>query len=198
MPKVLRRIVCCAAAIAGFAAAAAAESAPPVDFEAIAINISNVGRTGAVPVQIRIERWSSDDERNKLRAALQEAGGEGLREALDDIEPRVGFIRSPGELGWDIRFARESALPGGGRRVIIATDRPMSFGERVANPRSAEYEFMVAELRINAQGKGEGKLVPFAKVSWNAGAKTIEIENYANEPVRLTEVRVARGRGADE
>lgn len=35
-----------------------------------------------------------------------------------------------------------------------------------------------------------GKLVPAARVTWDDDARTVEIENYAFEPVRLGEVRV--------
>jgi hypothetical protein len=43
-------------------------------------------------------------------------------------------------------------------------------------------------MRIGPDGKGEGKLVPRGKVTYNKGSRAIEIENYANEPVRLTKI----------
>jgi len=43
---------------------------------------------------------------------------------------------------------------------------------------------------LNKDGKGEGKLAPAAKISWDADTRTIEIENYGMEPVRLTQVQV--------
>ena len=48
---------------------------------------------------------------------------------------------------------------------------------------------MLAEMRIGAEGKGEGKLVPAAKVSYDQDTRTIEIEDYGIEPVRLTQIR---------
>jgi hypothetical protein len=60
------------------------------------------------------------------------------------------------------------------------------------SPRSADYEFTLGEIRISKDGKGTGKLVNAAKVTWNKETRTIEIENYDTEPVRLTEV-VAEG-----
>lgn len=66
----------------------------------------------------------------------------------------------------------------------------MSFWDLWHRPRSADYEFTLAEIRLGPDGRGEGKLVPAAKVAWDEATRTLVIEQYAIEPVRLTEVRV--------
>jgi hypothetical protein len=106
--------------------------------------------------------------------------------------PRVGSIARTGQLGWDIRFAQQIAAGGGGRRIVIATDRPLSFWEASNQPRSADYAFTLAEVRLGPDGKGEGKLVPAAKIEYDQESKTLEIENYNTEPVRLTQVEVVK------
>jgi hypothetical protein len=165
---------------------------PVAVFDAVAMNTSNVGKRGLTRLQITIERWSSDAERDKLHAALVEKGTEGLLSALQDIKPRAGTISTTGSLGWNIQFAQQVELPTGSRRVIFATDRPMSFREEWTRDRSTDYQFMLAELRVGPNGKGEGKLVPRASITWNDATRTIEIENYANEPVRLSEVTMRK------
>jgi hypothetical protein len=160
----------------------------PVAYQANAINMSNIDRPGLFQLDIRIERWTDEAEFGSLRDALLEKGSDGLLRQLQDLKS-VGRIRAAtGDLGWDLRFARVSPLPGGGRRVIFATDRPMSFYERTTRPLSSDYEFLLGEMRIAADGTGEGKLVPRAKVRYDKDSRSIEIENYANEPVRLTKV----------
>jgi hypothetical protein len=149
-------------------------------------------RTGTL--EIVIERWTTDQERDRLRGTLMEKGSSALLTALRYVRPRAGYIRGRASLGWDVHFARELPLPEGGRRIIIATDRPMSFWELWRRPRSADYEFTLAEIRLGPDGKGEGKLVTAAKVTWNEAARTVEVENYTFEPVRLNEVRVSGGR----
>jgi hypothetical protein len=175
-------------------AAPAAEEGLPVTFSALLVNMTNVGRTGATPVEISIERWSSDEERDRLHNALIEKGSDALLKAMQKTKPRAGFIRATGSLGWNIQFAQREQLPSGGERVVFATDRPMTFREVANNARSAEYQFLLGELRIGADGKGEGKLVPRAKITWNDGARTIEVENYANEPVRLNAVTESKSK----
>jgi hypothetical protein len=166
-----------------------AEDKAVLRLRAFAVNMSGTGgpRTGSL--DIVIERWSTDAEREKLRGLLIEKGSDALLKALQGLKPRAGYIRSSTSLAWDIQYAREHPS-GDGRRVIIATDRPMSYWELSTKPRSVEYEFTLAEIHLTKDGKGEGKLVPAAKISWNKDTRTIEIENYGIEPVRLAEVQV--------
>jgi hypothetical protein len=165
----------------------------PVRLRAVAVNLSNVGTPGPTSLEIVIERWTSPDEFARLRDALAEKGSDGLMKELQNVKPRVGSIRTTGGgLGWDLQFAQETALPGGGRRIVFATDRPMSFHELANRPRSADYDFLLGEVRLGADGKGEGKLVPMARIAYDADEKMIEVENYANAPLQLTEVTVEK------
>jgi hypothetical protein len=141
-------------------------------------------RTGETPLGGR----STNDERDRLRTALIQRGQGALLAELQKIKPRAGYIRSDFSVGWDIHFAREEQTPDGGRRIIVATDRPMSFWEAVNHPRSADYGFTLAEIRLGKDGKGAGKIVSPAKVTWNPERGAIEITNYGTEPVRLTQV----------
>jgi hypothetical protein len=179
--------------LSGLLAQAAAAPAPaPLKLDAIAVNLSNVGRPGPTWVHITIERWSTDEERDKLRDALIEKGPDALMDAVRAVKPRVGFISTGTSLGWDIRYAREHVLPTGARRVVIATDRPMRIWEVANGARSADYDFTLAEIHLETDGKGEGKLVPMAKIRYDKDQRAILIENYATEPVRLGEVKVVK------
>ena len=155
---------------------------------AMNLNGGRGARTGTL--DIVVERWSTDEDRDQLRSMLIEKGSDALLKALQKLKPRAGFIRSSTSLGWDIQYAREQVNDDGSRRIIIATDRPLTFWELTNKPRSADYEFTLAEIRLSKEGKGEGKLVPAAKITWNQDKRTIEIENYSNEPVRLSQVEV--------
>ena len=160
--------------------------------DATSVNMSNVGRPGADRLEIVIERWSTERERDRLIATLKEKGSDALLSELQDL-PRVGYIRRAGggSIGWDLHYARERTLEDGGRQVVVATDRPMSFWEARNRPRSADYDFTLADIRFDGDGKGVGKLTVAAKISLDKEG-AIEIENFASEPVRLTEVRSSR------
>lgn len=156
---------------------------------ATAVNMSNVGRPNPTRLEIVIERWSSERERDELIATLKDKGSDALLTQLQKL-PRVGYIRDAnrGTLGWDLHFARERKLEDGGRQIVLATDRPISAWEAFNRPRSADYEFTLADIRFDGDGKGVGKLAVAAKITTDKDTGAIEIENFSSEPVRLTEV----------
>jgi hypothetical protein len=163
---------------------------------ATSVNMSNVGNTNAGRIEMVIERWSTERERDALIATLKDKGSDALLNQLQKL-PRVGYIRDAnnGSVGWDLHFARERKLDDGGRQIVLATDRPISAWEAFNRPRSAEYDFTLADIRFDGDGKGVGKLAVAAKITSNPKTGAIEIENFSSEPVRLTEVTSTRETG---
>ncbi len=160
-----------------------------IRIEAFAVNMSNIGTGGTATVLMEINRWTTDAQQEELRTALLEQGSDKLLRALQK-QPKVGYIRLPNTVGYDLHYAREVALPDGGRRISIATDRPIRFWEARNRPRSIDYPFTLIELRIDGSGKGEGKLSLATKITYDSDLKTITLEDYASEPVRLQNVKV--------
>jgi hypothetical protein len=190
-PSVSRGLPLALALLAFLPSGAPAKDAKPVlRLTAFAVNMTGIGRGGAGTLQIVIERWSTDAERAALINTLVESGSDKLLDAVQKIKPRAGFIRTNTSLGWDIQFARLTEIEGGSKRIVFATDRPMSFYEARNDTRSSDYEFMLCEMRIGADGKGEGKLAVSTKISYDKDKKSVEIENYGQEPVRLTQVTI--------
>src|SRR3954447_3716767 len=157
----------------------------PERFTASAMNINN-GRTGNI--DITVERWSTDKDRDKLMTVMSDKGPEKLLDALQDL-PRVGHFGAPGNLSWDIHFARKVPLPDGGERVVLATDRRIGFWEAANQPRSIDYPFTVIELRLNRDGEGEGKMSVATKVIYDKEQNMLTLENYDIQPVQLTSVK---------
>jgi hypothetical protein len=170
----------------------AADDKAVLRLRAFAVNMSGPPRTRTGTLDITIERWSTPEEAARLRDILSEKGADALLEALQKMKPRAGSIQRTGQLGWDIHFAQQVVASNGSRRIIIATDRPMSFFEAANQTRSSDYAFTLAEIRLGADGKGEGKLVPAAKIEYDKESNTLEIENYNIEPTRLTQVEIAK------
>ena len=156
-------------------------------FSAYAVDLE--GRYGATTsvVQITIDRWSTAEERRGLEAILEEKGHDALLSALHKTKP-VGRIFTPGSIGYDLRFAYQVPLATGGRRIVVGTDRPLSFYEASRRPRSADFPFTVLEMRVDENGRGQGKMVVAAQVM--SLGEAIEVENYTNTPIRLVQVRL--------
>lgn len=136
-----------------------------------------------------IDRWSTDAERQQLISAFVEKGPDALLRALQKTK-RVGYIRLPNTLGYDLHFARKHPGKDGGEQIIIMTDRRIGFWEARDQPRTIDYPFTLMDIRVNTKGEGEGKLSVATKITYNKETNTVELENYASEPVRLQNVRV--------
>ncbi len=169
-------------------ASRAQTSNEPVRLTAWAVNMGTMATGANSVVQIQIDRWSPDADRDRFITTLMEKGpGAMLRELQKS--PRMGFIRLPNTLAHDLRFARQVPLEDGGRRIVIATDRRMGFWEVRNRPRTYDYPFTLIEIHLDRDGAGEGKLALFTKITHNKKDNLLEIENYGSEPVRLQNVK---------
>jgi len=162
----------------------------PEKYNATAINMGNA-RGIAGRVLLSIDQWNTPQERADLIREFQQKGPDKLLDALQR-SPKVGYIRLPNTLTWDLRYAFEMPLPEGGRRVVLATDRPIGFEEARTQPRRIDYPFTLLEIRFNKEGVGQGKMSVYTKISLSKDKQTVELENFDIEPVRLTEVRIEK------
>jgi hypothetical protein len=157
----------------------------PERFSATAMNINN-GRAGNI--DITVNRWSTDQQRDALMAVVTQKGPEKLLDALQDM-PAVGHFGVTGNLGWDIHFARRMPLPDGGERVVLITDRRIGFWEETNQPRSIDYPFTFIDIRVNRDGQGEGKMSLATKVIYDKKENMISLENFETSPVQITNVK---------
>jgi hypothetical protein len=201
---------------------------------ALTASSANVGEAGT-PITIRILRWSTDEERTPLVAALtapppaatraapvaSSAGvpaeadggrpatvgragrGRGARGAAAPLSPvaaltaalgkapTLGYVWTNGITGYSIKYALRLALPDGGQRIILATDRRLGAYAPAWTPTSqtiTDYDFTLIEIRLNANGSGEGKTSLTTRVAVDAEAKTIALDDYNQAPVLLQHI----------
>ena len=179
------------ALVLGFVAAPLpAEEELPLNFDAVAVNMSNMGPRGQIRVQIRVNRWSSDEERAKLMEALveQTRGGRDLANTLFSKES-VGTFRELQSLAYDLRYARSNPIEGG-RQIILATDRSIGFEEAWRASRTLDYNVSLIILNVDEDGRGDGQIMLGAEFGWNEEKNLVEIEHFASQPIRLNNVRL--------
>jgi len=157
----------------------------PEQFTALAVVNNNIA-SGAGTVVIAVDRWSTEAERTTLVKTLQDKGPKALLKALQDIRP-LGRIRTPDSIGYDLHYAHQMRGEDGGRRIVIATDRPIGFWEVVRGARSVDYPFTIIQMQMGPDGRGKGTMSMATKVV--AYGNTIELENFATSPAMLTEIR---------
>jgi len=167
--------------------AAQSNMAAPEKFTAFAVDISNTApRANTTSVDVTINRWSTDAERDQLLSVFREKGQDALLSALQKL-PVVGGLNTPGSLRYDIHFARQKPEAEGGRMIFLMTDRYVTAWEAMHRPRTIDYPFTLIQLQLDKDGTGVGKASIATKITQEADG-TIALENFSSEPVMLNEV----------
>ena len=173
---------------------------PPFVMRAFTVNMTNVNvpRGNAGIMQIRITGWSPAATRQRLIDTFLAKKQDGLLSALQK-EKSKGRLSLPNwqgpdpqnyRLGWDIRYAAHDALPDGGERIVIATDRQMSMWEVRERPRSYDYPFTLIEIRMPKEGKGEGRAFGATQINFDKKKNQIVLEQYSAGEIRLNEIEI--------
>ena len=188
VPKLL--LTAAAIAVALAATPTVAGQNEKESYTGFAVNTNNGARTSTV--DFTIERWSTDAQREQLLAILKEEkdtyqANQKLLKALQKM-PQIGYIRTPNTLAWDLRYARQSPLEDGGRRVVLATDRPIGFGEARNQPRTMDYPFTIVEVQFDKNDKGVGKILAGTKIYIDKNNNLV-LENYGQQPTMFNEIK---------
>jgi hypothetical protein len=146
---------------------------------------------GTFQITMNVDEWTSIEERKRLLTVFKEGGAEALMKELRKM--KAGYIQPPAFArwpSWEIDVASSIPQPDGGRIVRLFTERPIAFGEAYYNTRSRDYEFGIVELKLNADGEGEGATIPAAKLSLDGeGQIVIETLPHSTGSQRLMGVR---------
>ena len=182
-------VIVCMAILALAAGTLVVKAAGIERYVALAVNLGGTpGPTGAGTVEITIDNWSTDAQRDQLMKTLIDKGPEKLLDTLQKM-PRVGSIRTPNSIGYDLHYARKNPLDEGGDQIVLATDRYIGFWEASNRPRTVDYPFTLIEMRVAKDGVGEGKMSLFTKITYDKKKNQIVLEDYGSQPVLLTQVR---------
>lgn len=190
------------------AAVSPAAAADKDDFElnvkARAVSTMNILRAASDMLDIRVTRWSTEDQREALAATLESQGNHGLAAALNEQES-TGWVsfdpRGGGGPGRDprrstLRYSRE-IIDGNNREVILVTNHYPGYGtdpQAADGSKLAEYpvSFVLLKLQKNDDGEwtGVGRMFVGAKLRFDAAAKKFVIDEFPMDPVYLKDVKV--------
>lgn len=135
-------------------------------------------------VNIHIEAFSTQDDRNALIQAFKNRGQDGLVDTLQDMKSKGRVRFASGGVGNDVKYIIE--LPSkNGRKLRLITDRWLSFPELYNSTRSADYSVGAIDLNLTPDGKGSGTVLPACKLTVNKKKNQVEVETYQN-PWNLT------------
>lgn len=169
------------------------------EYTAFAVNMGGTGPAGATTFEITIDRWSTDVERAMLLTTLKEKGHNEFMKALRK-QKDAGFLQGHGVAAavnpfpsTRLHYAFESEEKGE-RHIVLVTDRYIGMREAMSNDRSMEYDTTVLMMQFpttgdqKAQDKGKGLLYWAMKLGVDKKTGKISVEEWGNEPIRLTEI----------
>jgi hypothetical protein len=164
-------------------------------FSGESLSVTDGERNG--PVDIIIAKWSSDADVARLSESLQKADSESLLALLHDQHPRIGVVLMPGvgahgarartRTPRNVLFARDVKTPSG-RQVIVIADEHLGLGESRLDARQSVPEFNLIDIRFGPDGRGVGKVVSAADMTYNAKTGMVEVKDFSTRPARLIDV----------
>ena len=176
------------AAMASVSLAAQSSLPGPEKFSAFAIDVSTMTtHAQTTPVDITINRWSSDADRDRLPEIVRHKAQDALLSAVQKL-PVLAYLTPPGSLRYDLHFARQRDEAEGGRTIYLLTDRYVGSWEAANRPRTIDYPFTLITLQVDKDGNGDGNATIYTKITAKDSG-TIELENFTNRPVMLNDVK---------
>lgn len=152
------------------------------------VNTGPASGRGSTFVDLGIERWTTDEERQQYARVLAEKGSEAMIDSMRDDEERVGWVRLPGTVSYDLKFAREIQTPQG-RQIILATDRPVGMRELWNSSRSMDYGATIIAFVMPADGKeGEGTIIVGAELKLEDSGQ-LTIESASMNPIQFSGIK---------
>lgn len=136
-----------------------------------------------------VDRFATDAEADALGNILTEQGEEALFKAVAGTESS-GWVKIGTELRYHLRVIQLIDTPEGSMLIGI-TDRPIQFGEVIDNTRSRKYTIGWVQIAFDKDGKGEGSLIPGAKVSFNEKDQLV-VEAFGTRPYKILQVKAEK------
>ena len=159
----------------------------PETFRAQANATSKEGGAAASYIDIHIDKYTRDADREKLTQALKTGGYPALLTAVR-AAPAVGTVTA-GKQTFTIRFAREQRTGENKRTISVVTDKPMYFvggGSVDAKPR-AGYELAAMQFDMDDAGMGQGTMAAAARIK-PGEPNGFVIDDYADQPIKLVSI----------
>ena len=148
------------------------------------------GQTAYLTLQA--DEWTPDATIQLLAATLVDKGEEALLKEMAAL-PVAGWIVIGEGLRYDVRTMRSFNLPDGTRLVRSLTDRPIQFGEMMRPTISRNYGFGLVELYLKADGTGEGRVIPAAKIDFEDGE--VQVTSFGTQPFVVVQVAPEKVQG---
>ena len=165
------------------AATSQKEEGTPERFKAVNVQAKTAKANPATQLDILVEKYTTDNERQGYAKLLKEQGPDALRRTLEKVN--VGQISVPGAVGVPIAVARIRETDGG-RRIRLVTTRSMSFLQ-VRRGDSSDYPYTVMDLYLDENAKGKGSVLTAVKIFFDDQGQ-LQAQAVGGDPLELINV----------
>lgn len=145
------------------------------------------GPRGSIVTQftLRIDRVTPQQEVDRYLEALRRGGQDGLKKAI--YGKKVGSVQVGTGLARDAN-AIWVTDDGEGKKITVLFERWIRFGELRRGARSVDYPFTYIDIFLDEKGRGEGTLIPAARVRIRSSGD-LDIENFGAYPAKLVNLK---------
>jgi len=144
------------------------------------------GRT--TPFTLIVRSLTAPNQVRELNEALAQGGQDGLLKSLSKME--AGRIQIGTGIGLPANAIIADPWTDGGTKLTVFYERNLRFFELRYGTRSEDYRVGYAEIFLDRNGRGEGTLIPAARVRLKDG-NTWEVEDFGVYPARLLGLRAS-------
>lgn len=150
--------------------------------------VSMSGRTSgrSRPFAVTITRYSPPNEIREMNEALSSGGQDELLKVMSKMD--AGRVQIGTGIGVRANAVIVDPWENGGRKITVLYERWLQFFELRYGTRSRDYPIGYAEMYIDRNGRGQGTLIPAARVRLKGG-NTWEVEDFGVFPARLMGLR---------
>ena len=140
----------------------------------------------ARPFTLIVRRYAAPNEVRQLNDALARGGQDEVLRALSGMD--CGRIQIGTGIGVTANAVIADPWGDGGQKLTVLYERYLGFFELRYGARSQDYRVGYAEIFLDRNGKGQGTLIPAARVRLRDG-NTWEVEDFGVFPARLMGLR---------
>ena len=149
-----------------------------------------IGPDASALVDIKVSRYSTEEEEERLALALKSQGPQGLFKEMKR-QQKTGFLAIRGERGYPTYYTREVRTDGN-REIWILTDREIFFEEVYNREITMQFPFTMITMMLDEEGNGEGTAILGAELKWDEAKDVLRITGYSAEPIRLEGIRLIK------
>jgi hypothetical protein len=175
--------------------------AVPSEFRGRMLTGAGTGLPAVMNVRIVVDSFTTQNEVDRLRDFMNKNESKGFFSAFNQI--KKGFLQFPGDMGLNISFHSAFETPTDkGMKIILAGESqalpagfsPSADAWKVLAPgknRSGLFLFLVAELDLDKNFKGEGKVYEEARITFTPEGG-IKLDSYVKTPKMIVNIEKAK------